>query len=335
MTNKDTADAVSGEIVTLDAHDVVVKPSDLVDAKDMESRIFKAISVQRPVVVEYLKSLRRDNPEATPAQLLKELEKRYVSTVTVTGAGVGASAAIPGVGVPLALGLGAVDLLFFYETSALYVLAATELHGIEVQDSDRARPLVFGILTGEKSQSKVTKMVLQASGAGSIDQARAVAAGTVGKALPNGWGEVLTTQLPDSALAPLSTVLAKQALKGGARMGAGTLGKVIPFGVGAVVGGVGSYTFGRDVVKAARLAFPTTPSEFPAWLQDYSKPEQGLIKSSRAARALESAVHVASDAGLTTWGAAFRGARKVNAKIRSGRKGKQESTPADAGDSED
>lgn len=335
MTNKDTADAVSGEIVTLDAHDVVVKPSDLVDAKDMESRIFKAISVQRPVVVEYLKSLRRDNPEATPAQLLKELEKRYVSTVTVTGAGVGASAAIPGVGVPLALGLGAVDLLFFYETSALYVLAATELHGIEVQDSDRARPLVFGILTGEKSQSKVTKMVLQASGAGSIDQARAVAAGTVGKALPNGWGEVLTTQLPDSALAPLSTVLAKQALKGGARMGAGTLGKVIPFGVGAVVGGVGSYTFGRDVVKAARLAFPTTPSEFPAWLQDYSKPEQGLIKSSRAARALESAVHVASDAGLATWGAAFRGARKVNAKIRSGRKGKQESTPADAGDSED
>ena len=322
MPNKDSSNPVSGEIVAVDAYDVVVKPTDLVDATDMESRIYKAISVQRPVVMEYLKSLRRDKPDATPADLLKELEKRYVSTVTVTGAGVGASAAIPGVGVPLALGLGAVDLLFFYETSALYVLAATELHGIEVHDAERARPLVFGMLTGEKSQSKVTKVVLQASGAGSIEQVRTIASGTVGKALPNGWGEVLTTQLPDSALAPLSTVLAKQALKSSARMGAGTLGKVIPFGVGAVVGGVGSYTFGRDVVKAARVAFPTAPTEFPEWLQDYSKSDEGLIKSSRAAQALQAAAHTVADAGAATWGAAFRCARSVNALLKRDRKGK-------------
>ncbi|NYI42669.1 hypothetical protein [Demequina lutea] len=49
-----------------------------------------------------------------------------------------------------------------FASSALYVLAATELHGIEVRDAERARPLVFGMLLGEKSQSKVAKIVMQA-----------------------------------------------------------------------------------------------------------------------------------------------------------------------------
>jgi hypothetical protein len=45
--------------------------------------------------------------------VLKELDRRYVATVTTASTGVGASAAIPGVGVPIALGLGVADLLFF------------------------------------------------------------------------------------------------------------------------------------------------------------------------------------------------------------------------------
>ena len=106
---------------------------DLTASDGFQQKIYQAISVQRPVVIEYLKSVRRDKPDATPAEILKELEKRYVATVTITSTGVGASAAIPAVGIPLALGLGMADLLFFYETSALFVLAATELHGIEVQ----------------------------------------------------------------------------------------------------------------------------------------------------------------------------------------------------------
>lgn len=275
---------------------VVEHASGLSDSDSFQSRIYQAISVQHPVVIDYLKSLRREKPDATPAQILKMLEKRYVTTVTLTSTGVGASAAIPAVGIPIALGLGVADLLFFYETSALYVLAAAELHGIEVKDAQRARPLVFGMLLGKKSQNKVSKIVLQASGAGSVDTARKVALGTVGKALPKGWGEVLTQQLPDSALAPLATVLARQALKAGGKVGARTLGKVLPFGVGAVLGGVGSFTFGRDVVKAAHIAFPTPPTHFPDSLLDFSKPEVGtigadgqIVEPSRAMKALQAA----------------------------------------------
>lgn len=251
-------------------------PATNVTPSDLRARIFKAISIQRPVVIDYLKSMRRKHPDATPEELRALLEKRYVAAVTSASTGVGASAALPAVGIPTALALGAGDLLFFYETSALFVLATTELNGIEIHDAERARPLILGMLLGQKSQSQVSQLVLQAAGAGGVDTARKVATGTVGKALPGAWGEVLAQQLPDSALAPLATVLAREALKGSAKFGAGIVGKALPFGVGAVVGGVGSFTFGRDVVKAARLAFPAAPDEFPAALRDFAKAEVGV-----------------------------------------------------------
>lgn len=299
MTTIQPTPAAPDEERVLDV--VVEKASDISKSEDFKSKIYQAISVQRPVVLEYLKSLRRGKPNATAAEILKELDKRYVATVTITSTGVGASAAIPVVGIPLALGLGVTDLLFFYETSALYVLAATELHGIEVSDAERARPLVFGMLLGQKSQSQVAKLVRQAAGAGGVDQARALATGMVGRRLPAGWGEVLTQQLPDSALAPLETVIVRRALMAGAKFGAGTLGKAIPFGFGAVVGGVGSFTFGRDVVKAARLAFPMPPTDFPEALLDFQKPEPEIVEPSRAVKALQSAADNVSDFGEAVW----------------------------------
>ncbi|WP_447925138.1 hypothetical protein [Georgenia muralis] len=286
---------------------LVDKAKDVVQTDGFQAQIFKAISVQRPAVLEYLRSLRRDKPNASATELLKELDRRYVATVTATSTGVGASAAIPGVGIPVALGLGVADLLFFYETSALYVLAVAELHGIEVSDAARAQPLVFGMLLGEKSQSQVTKVVLGALPVGStIDDPHTVAAGVLGSALPDGWGEVLTQQLPDSALAPVLTVLAREALKNGAKLGAGTLGKTVPFGVGAVIGGVGSFTFGRDVVKAARAAFPEPPADFPAVLADFQKPEPMPAEPSRAVTALQAAAGGVANFGEDIWGTATR-----------------------------
>lgn len=256
----------------------------------LREQIYRAISVQRPVVLGYLRSLRRDKPEATPAELLKELERRYVATVTTTSTGVGASAAIPGVGIPVALSLGVADLLFFYETSALYVLAVAELHGIEVSDPARAQPLVFGMLLGEKSQSKVSQIVMSAiPGGAGIDAARTQVSGALAKSLPESWGEVLTQQLPDSALAPVLTVLSREAIRTGTKLGAGTLGKTLPFGVGAVIGGLGSFTFGRDVVKAAHLAFPEAPESFPPALEQVEQEEREPREPSRAVLALQNA----------------------------------------------
>lgn len=291
----------SGQTTSSNTTEIVDQVKEAAKAEGFQAQIYNAISVQRPMVLEYLRSLRRSKPDASPVELLRELDNRYVATVTVTSSGVGASAAIPGVGIPIALGLGAADLLFFYETSALYVLAVAELHGIPVSDADRARPLVLGTLLGQKSQSQVSKLVMTAVGAGAIDQARSAATGVVGKSLPGGWGDVLTQQLPDSALAPLTVVIGREAIKTGGKLGAGTLGKAVPFGVGAIIGGVGSFYFGRDVVKAARLAFPKPPTEFPEWLHDYARPEKLPTEPSRATLALQSAGTQVKSFGEDVW----------------------------------
>lgn len=283
------------------APDVIVgRAREAAKTEGFQAQMYKAISVQRPVVLEYLRSVRRAKPHATPAEVLKELDSRYVATVTVTSSGVGASAAIPGLGVPIALGLGVADVLFFYETSALYVLAVAELHGIPVDDPERAKPLVLGMLLGQKSQSQVNKMVMNAVGIGGVSAAKSSVSGVVGKALPNGWGEVLTEQLPESALAPLTIALGRESIKLGGKLSAGAVGKAIPFGVGAVIGGVGSFTFGRDVVKAARMAFPESPVDFPEWLEDYEKPTDA--EPSRAMLAFDSAAGNVKDFGENVWG---------------------------------
>lgn len=303
MTDQNTGTTGTGAVPAADLADAA---RGALGADGVQAQIYKAISVQRPVVLEYLRSLRRDAPEVTAAELRRELDRRYVRTVTTASTGVGLSAAIPGVGVPIALGLGAVDLLFFYETTALYVLAVAELHGVEVSDAARARPLVFGMMLGEKSQSQVTKVVLGAIPGMDGADARTVAAGVVGTALPNGWGEVLTQQLPDSALAPVLTVLAREAIKVGGKLGAGTVGKAIPFGVGAVIGGVGSFTFGRDVVKASRAAFPGEPEAFPPALVDFAKPERAPAEPSRAMLALQAAAGEVAEFGGDVRAAATR-----------------------------
>lgn len=298
MTKTPASGPASGELAAI----VAEQTKDISKAEGFQAQIFKAIAVQRPAVQEYLRSVRRDKPDASPSDLLKELNGRYVATVTITSTGVGASAAIPGVGIPIALGMGVADLLFFYETSALYVLAVAELSGIPVTDPERAKPLVLGTLLGQKSQSQVSSMVLRAVGAGSVDTARSVATDTAAATLPKGWGAVLTQQLPDSALAPLTIAIGRESMKMGGKLGAGTMGKAIPFGVGAVIGGVGSFTFGRDVVRAAQSAFVDTPAEFPDWLTDFEKPLRDDLPPSRAALAFAAAAGSTKEFTENVWG---------------------------------
>jgi len=52
------------------------------------------------------------------------------------------------------------DLLFFSETSALYGLSVAEVLGIPVDDTERAKLLVFGMLLGQKSQSQVSRLAM-------------------------------------------------------------------------------------------------------------------------------------------------------------------------------
>lgn len=68
--------------------------------------------------------------------------------------------------------------------------------------------------------------------------------------------------------------------------------------MGAVIGGIGNFTFGRDVVKAARIAFPTPPTDFPDVLRDFEKADPDVTAQSRAVKALQSAAGTASGLGV-------------------------------------
>ncbi len=67
----------------------------------------------------------------------------------------------------------------------------------------------------------------------------------------------------------------------------------VEYGVAAVTGGITRFVFGRDVIVAARAAFPEAPEEFPAHLAVIlkAKPESedSELASSKAFAALEDA----------------------------------------------
>lgn len=263
---------------------------------DFQERVFKAIAVQRPVVTAYIKEVRRRKPNATPAEVMKTIEAQYLATTTTASAAAGASAAIPVVGVPLAIGLGVADLLFFYETTALFALCMAELRGIPIDDPERAKALVLGAMLGEKRKSRITEMVLGALPAGATVAGARTVAGQVASGVDPKWGNLLAQQLPDSALVPVTVALAKNAIAQGAVMGSVRIGtKALPV-IGAIAGGATSYYFGSSVVKACREGFTAPVQTWPAWLELTDGGDDGEHSESRAFRTMKSAGKSASAA---------------------------------------
>ena len=275
------------------------KPSAL--PEDFQERVFRAIAVQRPAVAAYIKEVRRKNPSATPAQVMKTIESQYVATTTLASAAVGATATIPAVGIPVAIGLGVADLLFFYETTALFALCMAELRGIPMDDPDRAKAVVLGALLGEKRRSKVTELIFSVLPVGSTVAGARAAAGKVASGVAPRWGELLAEHLPDSALVPVTMVLAKKAIAQGAVIGTVKIStKVIPV-VGAVAGGATSFYFGSGVVKSCRAGFSAPVQSWPTWLELTDTDLDGVRNPSKAVQAMRFASASAQDFGEGVW----------------------------------
>jgi len=225
------------------------------------------LSVQRPVVLAHIRSIRSHRPDASPAQVQAMLERRYLLAVTSGGALVGASAAIPAVGIGASLVLSGVETAGFLEATALFAQSVTELHGIPDVDQDRARTLVMALMLGNGGQELLAQLAGQAAGGGTRGAY---------------WGEFLTRQLPQAAFRPIADKVRDMFLHRFALTQSGSvLGRAIPFGVGAVVGGGGNHLMGRKVVNSARTAFGPAPEAFPATLD----PRVKVPKPPRASRA--------------------------------------------------
>ena len=220
--------------------------------------IDRLLTVQRPVVLAHIRSIRRGRPNATPDEIIRTLERRYLAAVTTGGALVGASAAIPAVGTGASLALSGVETAGFLEASALFAQSITEVHGIVVDDPDRARALVM-------------TMVLGTAGSDLVKQIAGQVAGT-GPAKNTFWGEMVTKSIPRAMMGPIADRIKKTFMKKFAvAQGTNVVGRLIPFGVGAVIGGGGNHLLGRQIVKAGRDGFGPAPAAFPVWLEPVVK----------------------------------------------------------------
>ncbi|WP_345764135.1 hypothetical protein [Diaminobutyricibacter sp. McL0608] len=211
--------------------------------------IDRFLAIQRPVVLSHLRSIRRRNPGAAPAQLATILERRYLAAVTTGGAAVGVTAVVPSIGTGITLALSGLETAGFLEATALYAQSLSELHGIAVDDPDRARALVLTMMLGREGSDLVRQLAGQLGGSGTTRTAY--------------WGELIASSLPRAVVGPLAdrlkTVFLRQfAVRGGASI----VARAIPFGVGAVVGGAGNNMVGRRVIQNSRLAFGPAPADY-------------------------------------------------------------------------
>jgi hypothetical protein len=228
-------------------------PLGIPGAGTVERTLDRVLSVQRPVVLAHIRGIRRSNPAATPAQVIRTLERRYLAAVTTGGALVGATSAIPAVGTVASIALSTAETAGFLEASALFAQSVTEVHGIAVTDPDRARTLVMTMILGGAGSELVEQLAGEVVG--------------VGPARSAFWGELVTKNIPKSAVGGVARRMRSFFLKKFvASEGAGIIGRAIPFGIGAVIGGAGNHFLGRRVVASSRTAFGPAPDAFPGEL---------------------------------------------------------------------
>lgn len=224
-----------------------------VDSPRWQKSLNRVLAVQHPVVVSHVRMLRRRHPNHSPEQILKALEREYLTAVTAGGAAVGASAVIPAVGIGVSLALSGAETAYFLEASALYAQSVTEVHGIAVTDPERARTIVMAMMLGGPGSDLVKQLAGEAIGKGPVRSAF--------------WGDLVAKQLPKASLSGVADLVRKQFVKRFIRsQSTSIIGRAIPFGIGAVIGGIGNHTLGRKVVTSSRSAFGPAPAAFPAEL---------------------------------------------------------------------
>lgn len=267
----------------------------------------RVLAIQRPVVLAHLRSIRLRHPDASPTDIVRILERRYLAAVTTGGAAVGATAVVPGIGTGVTLALSGVETVAFLEATTLFAQSVAEVHGIPVADPDRARALVLTLMLGKEGVDLVAQLAAQAAGRGPTRDRY--------------WGELVTKALPRAAVGPLvdrlkSTFIRQFAARGGASW----IGKALPFGIGAAIGGAGNHILGRRVLTGSRHAFGIAPPELPADLE----PRPGADRVERlAGRGIRRA-------GEAVVGGVSRGASTVGRVVRRRRKPELETTDPDA-----
>lgn len=198
----------------------------------VEKTFEKAFIQAKEVAVTQVERIRERNPQITQEELIKKLERRYISEVTSSGTVTGAAAAVPGVGTLAALGMTMGGAGVFLTSTIVYVYAMLETVNAQLEDIDHERALVLTILAGGSASQTVNK---------------------IAKRVGVHWSNKLLQKIPGDSLRAINRLLGRNFVtKVGTKQGIVVLGKVIPFGIGAAVGGSLSFAMGHGMIKATR-----------------------------------------------------------------------------------
>jgi hypothetical protein len=209
----------------------------------LKAAVERALRVQRPAVAAHLAKIRRAKPDATPAQVIATLNRRYLAAVAGTGAAAGGTAFVPGVGTMASLATGAAEALAALDASVLYTLAVAEVHGLPLDDVERRRALVLAIVLGEGGTRLMQK--------------------TTGKSTR--WARELAEGLPLRKVGPVNRTLLRWFVKRyAARQGVLAFGRALPLGAGAVVGAAGNVATARAIIRSTERAFGPPPAQWPS-----------------------------------------------------------------------
>lgn len=204
----------------------------------------RAIRTQSGAARAYVRKLRENHPDESPARIRERLDSRFLTTVTASGAAVGATAAVPGIGTVVAFGAIGAESLVFLEAAAFYTLAAAEVHGVDVRHGDHEELLVMTVMLGASGTAVLANAVSSSGGPATGSLA--------GRALRvPGLAEINRRMM--------SRFVRKFAVK---RAGL-AVGKLAPAGLGAAVGGWGNRKLGQRVVDTADAAFGAPPGSWP------------------------------------------------------------------------
>jgi hypothetical protein len=179
-----------------------------------------------------------------------------------------------------------------FEITAVFGLAIADIHGMDL-DQDQAHALVYGLSNGRVSQQQIATMatdLANVSSEGVVGVGHRIAAGSTDW---SHWASTLADTLPNGAAESLVRTIQTGQLDTVRANLSGKQQAAIEYGVGALAGGVTRFVFGRDVIDAARAAFPAAPDVFPAHLAVHVKAKPDAddpeAEPNRALAALEEA----------------------------------------------
>ncbi|WCZ38619.1 hypothetical protein [Corynebacterium jeddahense] len=215
----------------------------------------KAVHLQTSSIRAYVDWLRRQNPDASPAEIQKTMDKHLKNTVSGTGAGVGATAAVPGIGLVTGAAAVAGESVLFLDLAAFYAVASAYLRGVDIDDPERRRAIVLTLLMGSKGIAIVDAIL-----------------GDDATTIP---GKSTLAKFSGPTLTQTNNVLERMAMRSlNKQMRRAWLGKLMPLGIGAIAGTTANRKLADGVIENEHDALGAVPAGFATPLPE--KEEQDI-----------------------------------------------------------